>query len=108
MKYIVILADGMADYKIEELDNKTPMQYANKRNFDYLASKGQVGLVSTIPQGMPPGSDTANLAVMGYNPKLYYTGRSPFEAASMGIELKDTDITFRCNVVTLSEAETTG
>ena len=105
MKYIVILADGMADYKIEELDNKTPMQYANKRNFDYLASKGQVGLVSTIPQGMPPGSDTANLAVMGYNPKLYYTGRSPFEAASMGIELKDTDITFRCNVVTLSEAE---
>lgn len=105
MKYVVILADGMADYKVEELGNKTPLQYAKTNNFDYLASKGEVGLVSTIPQGMPPGSDTANLAVMGYNPELYYTGRSPFEAASMGISLKDTDITFRCNVVTLSEAE---
>ncbi|NLZ49000.1 MAG: cofactor-independent phosphoglycerate mutase [Clostridiales bacterium] len=105
MKYVVILADGMADYIVEELGNKTPLQYAKTNNFDYLASKGEVGLVNTIPEGMPPGSDTANLAVMGYNPKLYYTGRSPFEAASMGIDLKDTDVTFRCNVVTLSEAE---
>ncbi|NLM35043.1 MAG: cofactor-independent phosphoglycerate mutase [Clostridiales bacterium] len=105
MKYVVILADGMADYKVEELGSKTPLQYAKTPNFDYLAAKGEVGLVSTIPQGMPPGSDTANLAVMGYNPELYYTGRSPFEAASMGIDLKDTDVTFRCNVVTLSEAE---
>ena len=95
----------MADYKVEELGSKTPLQYAKTPNFDYLAAKGEVGLVSTIPQGMPPGSDTANLAVMGYNPELYYTGRSPFEAASMGIDLKDTDVTFRCNVVTLSEAE---
>lgn len=105
MKYVVILADGMADYKVEELGSKTPLQYAKTPNFDYLAAKGEVGLVSTISQGMPPGSDTANLAVMGYNPELYYTGRSPFEAASMGIDLKDTDVTFRCNVVTLSEAE---
>lgn len=105
MKYIVILADGMADFKVPELGNKTPMQFAKKDYFDYFAAKGEVGLVSTIPAGMPPGSDTANLAVMGYNPAVYYSGRSPFEAASMGVELEDTDITFRCNVVTLSEAE---
>ncbi|MDP4091613.1 MAG: cofactor-independent phosphoglycerate mutase [Bacillota bacterium] len=105
MKYIVILADGMADYKVEMLGNKTPMQYAKKYNFDFFASKGEVGMVSTIPQGMPPGSDTANLAVMGYNPVVYYSGRSPFEAASMGVEMADTDITFRCNIVTLSQGE---
>lgn len=105
MKYVVILADGMADYKVEQLDNKTPLQYAKTKNFDYLAAKGEVGLVNTIPEGMNPGSDTANLAVMGYNPEIYYSGRSPFEAASMGIDLKDSDVTFRCNVVTLSDAE---
>lgn len=105
MKYIVILADGMADFRVPELGNKTPMQFAKKSNFDYFAAKGEVGMVSTIPEGMPPGSDTANLAVMGYNPAVYYSGRSPFEAASMGVELADTDITFRCNVVTLSEGE---
>ena len=105
MKYIVILADGMADFKVPELGNKTPMQFAKKDNFDYFAAKGEVGMVSTIPAGMPPGSDTANLAVMGYDPAVYYSGRSPFEAASMGVELEDTDITFRCNVVTLSEGE---
>lgn len=105
MKYIVILADGMADYKVPELGNKTPMQYAKKENFDYFALKGEVGMVSTIPEGMPPGSDTANLAVMGYDPAVYYSGRSPFEAASMGVKLEDTDITFRCNLVTLSEGD---
>jgi 2,3-bisphosphoglycerate-independent phosphoglycerate mutase len=105
LKYIVILADGMADFKVSELGNKTPMQFAKKDNFDYFAAKGEVGMVSTIPFGMPPGSDTANLAVMGYDPAVYYSGRSPFEAASMGVELEDTDITFRCNVVTLSEGE---
>ncbi|WP_139904885.1 cofactor-independent phosphoglycerate mutase [Clostridium thermarum] len=105
MKYIVILADGMADLKVPELGNKTPMQYAKKDNFDYFALKGEVGMVSTIPKGMPPGSDTANLAVMGYDPEVYYSGRSPFEAASMGVKLEDTDITFRCNLVTLSEGE---
>ncbi len=105
MKYIVILGDGMADYPIPELDNKTPLQYAKKPNIDMLAQKGTVGLVKTIPDGIAPGSDAANLSVMGYNPKVYYTGRSPLEAVSMGIELSPTDVALRCNLVYLSEAE---
>lgn len=105
MKYIVILGDGMADYPIPELDNKTPLQYAKKPNIDMLAKKGTVGLVKTIPDGIAPGSDAANLSVMGYNPKVYYTGRSPLEAVSMGIELSPTDVALRCNLVCLSEAE---
>lgn len=108
LKFIVILADGMADYKVKELGNKTPMQYATKSNFDFFAQNGEVGTVSTIPEGMPPGSDTANLAVMGYDPSIYYSGRSPFEAASMGVELEAADVTFRCNVVTLSEGDEYG
>ncbi len=103
MKYILVLGDGMADYPIEELDNKTPLQYAHTPNMDYLAAHGRVGMVSTIPDGMPPGSDTANLSVMGYDPRKYYSGRSPFEAASMGVKMEDNDITFRCNLVTLSD-----
>ena len=103
MKYIVILGDGMADYPVEELNNKTPLQAAKKPNIDFLARHGEVGLVKTVPEGIPPGSDSANLSVMGYNPAVYYSGRSPLEAASMGIELADTDVTFRCNLVTLSE-----
>lgn len=105
MKYVVILGDGMADYPVPELDNKTPLQYAHKPNIDLLASKGTVGLVKTIPQGIPPGSDAANLSVMGYNPEIYYTGRSPLEAASMGIDLLPTDVALRCNLVYLSESE---
>jgi 2,3-bisphosphoglycerate-independent phosphoglycerate mutase len=105
MKYVVILGDGMADYALEELENKTPLQYAHTPNFDYLAKHGIVGRVKTIPEGMTPGSDTANMAVLGYNPKVFYSGRSPFEAASMGVSLKNTDVTFRCNLVTLSEEE---
>ncbi len=105
MKYIVILADGMADEPIMELQNKTPMAYAKTPTMDLLAKQGEVGLAKTIPEGMSPGSDTANLAVMGYDPKKYYTGRSPLEAVSMGVSLKDTDITFRCNLVTLTEEE---
>ncbi|MCX7841604.1 MAG: cofactor-independent phosphoglycerate mutase [Clostridia bacterium] len=105
MKYIVILGDGMADYPLEQLDNKTPLQYAKKPNMDFLAKHGEIGLVKTIPDGIPPGSDAANLSVMGYNPEIYYTGRSPLEAVSMGIELSDTDVTFRCNLVTLSDEE---
>lgn len=105
MKYIVILGDGMADEPIEQLQGKTPLEAANKPFIDALAKKGELGLVSTIPQGMSPGSDTANLSVMGYNPKIYYSGRSPLEAISMGIDMKETDISFRCNVVTLSEEE---
>jgi 2,3-bisphosphoglycerate-independent phosphoglycerate mutase len=103
MKYVVILGDGMADFALEELENKTPLQYANTPAFDYLAKHGVVGRVKTIPEGMMPGSDTANMAVLGYNPKVFYSGRSPFEAASMGVPLKNTDVTFRCNLVTLSE-----
>lgn len=105
MKYVVILGDGMADYPMAELDNRTPLQAAVKPNIDTLASRGTVGLVKTVPQGIPPGSDAANLSVMGYNPKIYYTGRSPLEAVSMGIELLPTDVALRCNLVYLSEDE---
>lgn len=105
MKYVLILGDGMADYPVEQLGNKTPLQYAKKDNMDYLAQHSEVGLVRTIPDGIPPGSDAANLSVMGYNPKEYYTGRSPLEAVSMGINLSDTDVAIRCNLVTLSEDE---
>ncbi len=93
----------MADIPVPELDNKTPLQYANKTNMDTLARKGEIGLVKTIPEGLPPGSDVANLSTMGFDPKKYYTGRSPLEAISMGIELLDSDVTLRCNLVTLSE-----
>jgi 2,3-bisphosphoglycerate-independent phosphoglycerate mutase len=105
MKYVVVLGDGMADYPVPQLDNKTPLQYAKKPNIDYLAQNGLMGMVKTIPDGIPPGSDAANLSVMGYNPKVYYSGRSPLEAVSMGVDLLDTDITFRCNLVTLSDEE---
>ncbi|MDX9871609.1 MAG: cofactor-independent phosphoglycerate mutase [Clostridia bacterium] len=105
MKYIVVLADGMADYPLAELGNKTPLQAAQTPSLNYLAQYGQVGMVKTIPDGMPPGSDTANLSVMGYDPAVYYFGRSPFEAVSMGLELAPTDVVFRTNVVTLSEEE---
>ncbi|GAE89145.1 functional analog of homoserine kinase [Acetivibrio straminisolvens JCM 21531] len=105
MKYVLILGDGMADYPLSQLDNKTPLQYAKKPNIDYLAQNAEVGMVKTIPDGIPPGSDAANLSVMGYNPKVYYTGRSPLEAISMGIDLSETDVAIRCNLVTLSENE---
>jgi len=105
MKYIVVLGDGMADYRMPELDNLTPLEKAKKPNIDRLAQKGRMGMVKTVPDGIAPGSDVANLSVMGYNPKVYYSGRSPLEAVSMGINLKDTDVTFRCNLVTLSDEE---
>lgn len=105
MKYIVLLGDGMADYPIPELSGKTPLQAARKPHMTALAKRSEVGMVKTVPEGMSPGSDVANLAVMGYDPKRYYTGRSPLEAASMGIELKNTDVTFRTNLVTLTEEE---
>ncbi len=105
MKYIVVLGDGMADYAVPELNNRTPLQCAHKPFIDGLAAKGMLGMVKTVPQGMAPGSDTANLSVMGYDPVVYYSGRSPFEAASMGIPITESDITFRCNLVTLSEEE---
>ena len=105
MKYVVILGDGMADTPVPELDGKTPLQVARKPNMDLLARKAETGLVKTIPDGLPPGSDVANLSVMGFDPRQYYTGRSPLEAVSMGISLKDTDIALRCNLVTLSDNE---
>lgn len=105
MKYIIILGDGMADEPIEELGGKTPIEYADTPVMDRLAYLSEVGLAATIPEGMSPGSDTANLAVLGYDPKKYYTGRSPLEALSIGVDMKETDIALRCNIVTLSEEE---
>ncbi len=105
MKYLVILGDGMADRPIEALGNVTPLRYAKTPMMDALAAKGEIGLVHTIPDGMSPGSDTANLSVLGYDPRKYYSGRSPLEALSIGVPMKDTDIALRCNLVTLSEEE---
>ncbi len=103
MKYIVVLGDGMADEPLKELGSKTPLMVADTPSMDRLALKSEVGLVHTIPEGMKPGSDTANLAVLGYNPRKYYTGRSPLEALSIGVDMKETDIALRCNLVSLSE-----
>jgi len=105
MKYIVVLGDGMADRPIPELDGRTPLQCAKKPYMDYLAQNGEVGMVNTIPEGCPPGSDVANLSVMGYDPRSCYTGRSPLEAVSMGVNLGENDVAFRCNLVTLSDNE---
>ena len=105
MKYIIVLGDGMADEPIEALEGKTPLEYAETPAMDRLAKMSEIGLVHTIPEGMKPGSDTANLSVLGYDPKIYYTGRSPLEALSIGVDMKDTDIALRCNIVTLSTDE---
>lgn len=105
MKYIVMLGDGMADYPIEELGNKTPLEVANKPNIDRMAQGGIMGMVKTVPDTLKPGSDVANLSAMGYNPLDCYTGRSPLEAVSIGIQMSDTDVAFRCNLVTLSEED---
>jgi 2,3-bisphosphoglycerate-independent phosphoglycerate mutase len=101
MKYIILLGDGMADRPHAELGGKTCLEAAKTPNLDQLATLGEVGMVHTIPEGFPPGSDVANLTVMGYDPAKYYTGRSPLEAASIGVELGKDDIAFRCNLVTL-------
>jgi len=102
MKYLVLLCDGMADYPFEGLDNKTPMILAKKPNIDFCAKNGEVGLVKTVADAFKPGSDVANLSVMGYDPHLYYTGRSPLEAASIGVKMVEGDVATRCNLVTLS------
>ena len=99
MKYVVILGDGWADYPDE--NGQTPLTLANKPNIDAIAAKSLCGLCKTVPDGMKPGSDVANMSVMGYDPKKYYTGRSPLEATSIGIELSGADVTYRCNLVTL-------
>lgn len=101
MKYLILVTDGAADEKIEVLGGRTPLEAANLPNINGLARKGLVGMVSTVPEGIAPGSDVANLSVMGYDPRVYLTGRSPLEAASIGIDMLDTDVAFRCNIVTL-------
>jgi 2,3-bisphosphoglycerate-independent phosphoglycerate mutase len=103
MKYVILLGDGMADFRINTLGGKTPLQFAHTPHMDFLAARGVLGTANTVPAGYPPGSDVANLSVMGYNPAKYYTGRSPLEAVSMGVELEQEDVAFRCNLVTLSE-----
>ncbi len=105
MKYAIVLGDGMADEPIEALGGKTPLAYAETPNLDILSKRSEIGMVHTIPDGMKPGSDTANLSVLGYDPKRYYSGRSPLEALSIGVPMKDTDIALRCNIVTLSEED---
>ena len=103
MKYIIVLGDGMADEPIKELGEKTVIEYAKTPCLDRLSKLSEIGMVHTIPDGMKPGSDTANLSVLGYDPKIYYSGRSPLEALSIGVPMKDTDIALRCNIVTISE-----
>ena len=101
MKYVIIVADGMADYSVEKLGGRTPLMIARTPHMDWMASQGEMGLVRTIPEGFNPGSEIANLSIFGYNPVRYYTGRGPLEAASLRVNLAATDIAFRCNLITL-------
>ena len=105
-KFVVLLCDGMADLPVKELGYKTPMQAAHKPNMDNLAQNAVLGMCKTVADGLKPGSDVANLAVLGYDPKKYYTGRSPLEALSIGVPMKDTDVAIRCNIVTVSDEKT--
>ena len=105
MKYLIILADGMAGEPLEALGGKTTLEFAKTPNMDALAGMGTIGMVKTVPDGMKPGSDVANLSVIGYAPDRFYSGRSPLEALSVGVDMKDSDVVFRCNIVTLSEEE---
>ncbi|ADI74858.1 proposed homoserine kinase [Methanohalobium evestigatum Z-7303] len=102
MKYIVLIGDGMGDYPIKELDNQTILQNAKTPNMDYIAKHGITGLAKNVPEGMHPGSDIANMSIIGYDTKKYYTGRAPLEAASMGITLEKDDVAFRCNLITIN------
>ncbi len=108
MKYVVLQGDGMADWPIPELGNKTPLEYARTPNMDRIASLGVLGMTHTIPSGYPSGSDVGTMSLLGYDPRRYHTGRSPIEAASMGVELSPTDIAFRCNLVTLGTSASGG
>ena len=103
MKYIVLVGDGMGDRPIEDLGGKTVLEAAKIPNMNFIAEKGKVGLTNMIPSRMLPASDVANLSILGYNPKKYYTGRGPLEAANMGIDLKEDEVAFRCNLVTISD-----
>src|SRR6201987_2791415 len=104
MKYIIIHGDGMADWPCDELGGKTPLEAARKPNMDRIASRGTLGLVATIPPGMPPGSDVGTMTMLGYDPARYHTGRAPIEAASQGISLGPNDVVFRMNLVSLRPA----
>lgn len=106
MKYVILLSDGMAGEPLAELQGKTTLEAACTPVMDRLAKTAEIGMASMVPEGMSPGSDTANLSVAGYDPKVYYTGRSPIEALSIGVDMEDTDVSFRCNIVTLTEEET--
>lgn len=103
MKYVVVIGDGMVDLPLKELDGETPLQKAKTPNMDFIAKNGSCGMLQTVPPGMAPGSDVANLSIMGYDPKKYYTGRGPLEAASIGAKLSDNDVGFRCNFITEDE-----
>lgn len=103
MKYAVLIGDGMADFPMDEFGGKTVLQKANTPNMDYITKNGRAGLARTVPDGMPPGSDVANMSILGYDPKKYYSGRAPLEAASMGIPLNDGDVAFRCNLITITD-----
>ncbi len=105
MKYVVVIGDGMADYPLVELDGKTVLQSSVIPNMDYIASNGVNGMLKTVPEGMEPGSDVANLSIMGYDPKKYYTGRGPLEAASIGANLKEGEVAFRCNFITQKDGK---
>lgn len=105
MKYIVLVADGMADYPVAELNDRTPLEVAHVPNLDFIARNGRLGRVKTIPEGMTPASDVANMSIMGYDPAKFYTGRGPLEAVNLGIELGDNDTAFRCNLVTVSDTK---
>ncbi|MDR2945098.1 MAG: cofactor-independent phosphoglycerate mutase [Methanosarcinales archaeon] len=107
MKYIIIIGDGMADLPISELGGKTILQAAGKPNMDYMAGHGRMGLAVTVPDGYPPGSDVANMSIFGYDPAVYYTGRSPLEALSMGVSLQGNDLAFRTNLITIGNADGT-
>jgi 2,3-bisphosphoglycerate-independent phosphoglycerate mutase len=105
VKYVVVQGDGMADEPIAELGGKTPLDYARTPNLDAMAARGILGLTRTIPRGLPPGSDVGTMSILGYDPARYHTGRSPIEAASMGVEIGPADVAFRCNLVTLETPE---
>ena len=104
-KYIILLGDGMGDYPISELNNQTVLEYARTPNMDFIAQHGLLGLVQTIPESFPPGSDVANLSIFGYDPRQYYTGRAPLEAANIGVNLTSSDVAFRCNLVTITKGK---
>ncbi|MDK2835123.1 MAG: 2,3-bisphosphoglycerate-independent phosphoglycerate mutase, partial [Methanolobus sp.] len=103
MKYVVLIGDGMADEPLEELGGKTVLQKANTPNMDYIVRNGRAGLARTVPEGLHPGSDVANMSIIGYDPKKYYSGRAPLEAASMGIKIGGDDVAFRCNLITIKD-----